>query len=161
LRDLLAWMESSTLGHLMRESGPWTYPVVNLAHLLGVAILFGSLLLLDLRLIGLWRRVPLSALADIADPVATFAFGLAVVSGVALLATNATEYIGNPFLLVKFPAIAVGFVNVMVLKRTAAWRARRERALSGPESRQLALMGGISLLSWLTAVSAGRLVGYW
>ena len=37
----MAWMEASTLGHFMRESGPWTYAIVNLAHILGLATLWG------------------------------------------------------------------------------------------------------------------------
>ncbi|MBI4887432.1 MAG: DUF2214 domain-containing protein, partial [Acidobacteria bacterium] len=53
MRDFLAWMQASTLGVSMRESGVWTYAVVNLTHILGVATLFGSILILDLRLLGL------------------------------------------------------------------------------------------------------------
>ena len=54
---LLAWLESSALGHAMRESGVWTYGLVNLTHILGVSSLFGSVLVLDLRLLELWRGV--------------------------------------------------------------------------------------------------------
>jgi hypothetical protein len=88
-------------------------------------------------------------------------FLVAATSGVGLLATKATEYIGNPFLYIKFPAIAVGLLNVFVLHRSAAWRARRTRPLSPREHRQLAWMGGTSLVCWLTAISAGRLIAYW
>ena len=159
--DFLSWMESSALGQLMRAAGPWPYAVVNLFHILGVASLFGSILVLDLRLLGLWRHVGLAGLASAAVPVGRVGVALALVTGVLLLATNATEYIGNPFLMVKFPAIAIGLVNVFVLSRSAAWRARGTRELSPAESRQLRLLGGISLASWLTAVSAGRLIAYW
>jgi hypothetical protein len=48
----MAWLEGSALGHVMRESGVWTYGIVNLVHILGVCCLFGSVLILDLRLIG-------------------------------------------------------------------------------------------------------------
>jgi hypothetical protein len=159
--DFLAWMEASTLGRLMRESGVWTYACVNLVHILGVASLFGAVLVLDLRLVGITRRVPLAALADAAAPVAAAGFVVAVTSGTALLATNATDYIGNPFLLIKFPAIAVGLINALAIRRSAAWRARRQRELTPAETRRLALMGGISLAAWLTAVAAGRMIGYW
>jgi hypothetical protein len=159
--DFLSWMESSALGQLMRAAGPWPYAAVNLFHILGVASLFGSILVLDLRLLGLWRHVGLAGLASAAVPVGRVGVALALVTGVLLLATNATEYIGNPFLMVKFPAIAIGLVNVFVLSRSAAWRARGMRELSPAESRQLRLLGGISLASWLTAVSAGRLIAYW
>jgi hypothetical protein len=52
-------------------------------------------------------------------------------------------------------------VNAIVLRRTAAWHALTTRNLSRSETRRLALMGGVSLVSWLTAVGAGRIIGYW
>lgn len=161
LSELLAWIQSSALGVFMRQSGPWTYAVVNLAHILGVSSLFGSILVLDLRLLGVGRRVPLEPLSRATLPVSKTGFAVAATTGVALLSSNATEYIGNPFFLIKFPAIALGLLNVWVLSRTSAWRARSERELSAPEQRQLAVMGGVSLGCWLTAVSAGRMIGYW
>ncbi|HUK35618.1 MAG TPA: hypothetical protein VLV86_16990 [Vicinamibacterales bacterium] len=154
-------MQASALGHFMRESGPWTYAIVNLAHVLGISTLFGSILVLDLRLVGLGRRVPLSALSSSVVPVATTGFVIAATTGVGLLATKATEYVGNPFLLIKFPAIALGLLNVGILKRTAAWRAHRVRELTRVEDRQLAVLGGVSLLCWLTAITAGRMIAYW
>jgi hypothetical protein len=157
----LAWLESSALGTFMRDSGPWTYPVVNVIHVLGVATLFGAVLVLDLRLLGVGRSKPLAAITTIAAPVAMAGFAVAAASGLCLLAANALEYQGNPVLLVKFSAIGVGLVNAVALRFTAAWRAHRTRDLLRSEARRLALVGGVSLASWLTAVCAGRLIGYW
>jgi hypothetical protein len=78
-----------------------------------------------------------------------------------MLATNATDYAGNPFLLIKFPAIGAGFLNAVILNRQAAWKERKVRILSPSEEKKLAVMGWISLVCWLTAVSAGRMIGYW
>ena len=161
MHDALAWLQSSALGMFMRGSGLWIYPVVNLIHILGVATLFGAVLILDLRLLGVWRRAPLPAIATAAAPVAMAGFALAAASGLCLLATNALEYEKNPFLLVKFAAIGLGLLNAVALRRTAAWRAHATRNLSRSEARRLALMGGVSLASWLTAVTAGRMIGYW
>ena len=161
LPEFLAWIQSSALGVFMRQSGPWTYAIVNLAHVLGVSTLFGSVLILDLHLLGLWRRVPLAVLSRATVPVAQAGFAIAVTTGAALLSSNATDYIGNPFFAVKFPVIGLGLVNVWVLSRLPAWRARGERELSARERRQLAVMGGLSLGCWLTAISAGRMIGYW
>jgi hypothetical protein len=161
VREVLVWIEGTGLGHFMRESGPWTYAAVNTAHILGVAALFGSILVLDLRLLGVSRRLPLTSLASAISPVAIIGFAIAVATGSAMLATKATAYAGNPFLLIKFPAIAIGLVNVAVLNLTPAWRARAIREPSRGEQRQLAVIGGISLVSWLTAISAGRMIGYW
>ena len=154
-------MEGSALGVFMRDSSLWTYPIVNLAHILGIASLFGATLIMDLRLLGVWRRVPLAPLTDATVPVAKAGFVVAATTGVALLATKATEYDGNPYLLIKFAAIALGLVNVFVLNLLPAWRARRERELSQAEGRWLAVMGGTSLACWLAAVTAGRLIAYW
>ena len=161
LSEFLAWMQSSALGVFMLQSGPWTYALVNLGHILGVATLFGSILVLDLRLMGVWRRVPLHALSRAAVPVAQVGFAIAATTGIGLLSSNATEYIDNPFFAIKFPAIGLGLINVGVLSRLSAWRARSEREPSPGESRQLALMGAVSLCCWLTAISAGRMIGYW
>ena len=161
MHDVLAWIEASTLGHLMRETGAWTYAIVNLTHILGIATLFGAILVMDLRLLGFFRHVPLGALSAATTPVGGAGLAVALPSGIALLSANATEYVGNPFFLIKFPAIAFGLLNIAVLMRSRAWQARAARELSAGERRQLAVMGGISLCSWLTAVAAGRMIGYW
>ena len=161
MEDLLAALEVSALGRLMRESGAWTYAFVNLAHVLGIASLFGAVLVLDLRLLGVRGTAPLGPLADAALPAARLGFVLAAASGLGLLAANATDYIGNPFFLVKFPAIGVAVANALIVGRTAAWRAAREGRATGPQRTRLALMGGLSLAAWATAVAAGRLIGYW
>jgi hypothetical protein len=161
VHELLAWLEGSALGHAMRGAGVWTYGLVNLIHILGVSSLFGSLLLLDLRLLGLWRRVPLASIATAAVPVSRAGFTVAAVSGVCLIVTNATEYVGNPFLLIKFPAIALGLLNVAVLETRPAWRARHVQTPTSAESRRLAIMGGTSLLCWSVAIASGRMIGYW
>ena len=157
----MAWLEGSWLGHAMRESGVWTYGVVNLIHILGVASLFGALLVLDLRLLGVWHRVSLPEIARPIVPVTTVGFLVAATSGICLITTNATEYVGNPFLFIKFPAIVLGLINVAVLNLLPAWKERNVRELSSGDQSRLAIVGGISLACWLTAVAAGRLIAYW
>lgn len=157
----MAWLQSSALGHVMRESGVWIYGIVNLIHILAVATLFGSVLLLDLRLMGVWRSVPLAAISKPTVPLAATGFTVAALSGICLLATKATEYVGNPFLYIKFPAIALGLLNVTALNNLPAWKEHRTRDLSRREQETLALFGGMSLACWLTAITAGRMIGYW
>jgi hypothetical protein len=161
VRGALFWLEQSALGEFMRTSSLWTYPIVNLLHIFGIAALFGAATIIDLRLLGVWRRIPLASISDAAVPVATWGFSLAVTMGVGLLAANSTDYVGNPFLLIKFGAIAVGVANVALLNRSAAWKARRVREMLPHEQRTLAVFGGISLATWITAVAAGRMIAYW
>jgi hypothetical protein len=157
LEPLLVWLEGSALGHLMRTSGVWSYGVVNLFHILGLSTLFGSVLVLDLRLLGVWRRVPLTSIEAPTLTLAACGFGVAVISGSALISTNATEYIGNPFLPIKFAAIGLGVLNVGVAQFLPAWRRRSAE----PASAGLKLIGATSLACWLAAVTAGRMLGYW
>jgi hypothetical protein len=159
--SLLSFLQASPLGHFMRESSAWTYAVVNLAHILGISSLFGSVLVLDLRLMGAWPHVPLSSIASTASPIAMAGFVLAAASGIGMLSANGTDYVGNPFLLVKFPAIGLGLLNALVIHRSNAWRVSHTRQLTPPEQRQLKVMGGTSLACWLTAITAGRMIGYW
>lgn len=159
--DLLAWLEASALGHAIRGAGVWAYGVINLVHILGIATLFGSILVLDLRLLGVWRRIPLAAIATSAVPVAATGFCIAALSGLCLITTNATQYLGNPFLLIKFPAIAIGLINVAVVRRLLPRRHGEVHEHDAHHRRQLAITGGVSLVSWLTAITAGRMIGYW
>jgi hypothetical protein len=156
---LLVWLEGSALGQLMRTSGVWSYGVVNLFHILGLSTLFGSVLVLDLRLLGAWRRIPLASLEAPTLVLATCGFAVAVTSGTALITTNATEYLGNPFLPIKFAAIGLGVLNVVVAQLLPVWRQRA--TAEARESVGLKLVGGTSLACWLVAVAAGRMLGYW
>src|SRR5438874_13144299 len=114
MRDLLQWIEATALGHLMRESGPWTYALVNTAHILGVATLFGSILALDLRLLGLWTRVRLADLSSVVTPLGMTCVAIAAGSGGAMLATNATAHVSRPVLVIKRQAIHLGLLNLLL-----------------------------------------------
>ena len=159
--EILTSLEGSALGQVVRGMGVWSYGVINLVHILGISLLFGSIVVLDLRLLGLWRGINLSMIATPAVPVAALGFSAAAISGLCLISVNAIDYVGNPFLYVKFPAIALGLANIIALEFMPAWRQRRTREPSGSETIGLALAGGTSLLCWLTAVAAGRMIGYW
>ncbi len=158
---MLVWLQGSLLGELMRGSGVWAYGVVNLVHIMSVATLFGSVLLLDLKLLGAWRRVPLAALEQPTIPLAVAGFCCAALSGVCLLTTNATDYLGNPFVPIKFAAIALGLLNVAIVVSLPAWRARHAEPLASNHRRALIAAGGTSLACWITAAAAGRMIGYW
>jgi len=94
-------------------------------------------------------------------PIAAAGFVVAAMSGACLISANASTYVGNPFLLIKFPAIAVGLINVGALNRTRAWKEMGSRELSLREGRQLAVFGGMSLACWLTAITCGRMIAFW
>jgi hypothetical protein len=161
LYEVLVFLRGTPIGQAVRSLGVWAYGILNLIHILGVASLFGAVLVLDLRLLGAWKKTSIPVISDVAVPIARTGFCVAACAGICMICTNATDYAGNPFLLIKFPAIALGLVNAVILSRQAAWQQRKMRDFSPHEERKLAWMGGISLACWLTAISAGRLIGYW
>jgi hypothetical protein len=161
VRDAFAWIEQSALGDFMRTSSLWTYAIVNVLHVLGIGSLFGATMVMDLRLLGVWRSVPLATVTTATVPVAAGGLMIAVVTGAGLFATQATEYLGNPFLFIKFAAIAVGVANAAAVRGLPAWQKHGERDLSRGERRNLAIVGGISLAAWIAAIAAGRLIAYW
>ena len=140
--QLFVWLRGSPIGQAMRGAGVWSYGVVNLIHILGVASLFGSVLILDLRLLGFWKKASLAAVSEAAVPIAKVGFCVAATAGICMISTNATDYAGNPFLLIKFPAIGLALVNALVLNRQTAWKERKSRELTDHEQRKLAWMGG-------------------
>lgn len=149
------------LGEFTRSLGVWSYGVINLVHILGIALLFGAILILDVRLLGAWRQIPLAVLSRPTTTMAQIGFVLAVCSGIPMITVKSTDYIGNPFLLIKFPAIALALLNVWLVHRSPAWKAHHARELTEGEQRRLAFGASLSLLFWLTAITAGRMIGYW
>jgi hypothetical protein len=150
---LAARLEGSALSLFLQESG-WLYAWINTAHVLGVGLLIGAIAVLDLRLLGMWRAVPVALLARPTVAVAASGLALAFATGPLLLIVKATEYVENPFLFWKFGAILVGLANVAALRLMGDWRDDR---LAG--RRRVA--GLVSLGAWLGALTAGRMIAYW
>lgn len=144
------------MAEYLRESR-YAYPLVNSAHILALATLFGSILALDLRVLGLFRRVPLGPLAEVLPRVSAVGLGIAAVTGFALLAVQPFDYLANPVFPVKLALIAIGALNALVLHRAAAWRgATRQGTISG----HLRLAAAISVIAWTGAIVAGRWLAF-
>ena len=89
--EWLVALEATAVAGALRGS-VWAYPLVNAVHILGVALLVGAMLPLDLRLLGAWRSVPLAPLWRVLTRTASAGLGLAMVCGTLLFITRATEY---------------------------------------------------------------------
>ena len=78
--QFFVWLRASPIGEAMRGSGVWAYGVVNLIHIIGVASLFGAVLILDLRLLGAWKKVSVAAISAVAVPIAKTGFCIAALA---------------------------------------------------------------------------------
>ncbi len=160
--EAMTWLEASPLAEALRGLGIWAYGIINLFHIIGICCLFGAVLILDLRLMKFWSRVPIPMIASVTVPIATIGGIIAIPSGIAMLAMNTTQYYGNPFLYLKLPVLGLALINVAIVTQLAAWR----RAVAGGIANNrdgfvLALAGGTSLALWTTVITCGRMIGYW
>lgn len=163
--DLATWADqisSLPLATAIRTglSWRWLFPTVETAHVLSIATVFGSILLVDLRLLGLRDRgTRLSALSAELLPFTWIAFALAVVTGGLLFIANAPDYVFNLQFRLKMLLIVLAGVNMAVFqfgayRRVADW----DEQLPPPAAARAA--GLVSLLCWTAVIFLGRWIGF-
>lgn len=153
IESLLAALEQTPAAQWLRGAR-WGYAAVNGAHVLGIAMLVGAILPLDLRLLGLWRSTDRETLVRVLTPVAAAGLILAMTAGLGLFAVRAREYAGLDILLLKLALIAIGAGAAI----TAHLRAGRW--LQGASDGALRLHGLLSMTCWLGALACGRLIAF-
>jgi hypothetical protein len=156
-----AWavaLEQSGLGQTIRES-LWIYPLANVLHVLAVALLLGSIVVFDLRVLGFGKGVATDRLAGLALPVAITALCVAAPTGFVMFTAEAPAYLRNPVFLIKIGLIVLALANIIVFHR-GAFRMRKQWALTtAPPAARLA--AGSSLALWVCIVVAGRFIAYY
>jgi hypothetical protein len=133
------------------------YAVVNAAHILGLALLVGPIAVLDARLLGLFRSVPVAVVAPFLARIAAVGLLAAVAMGFLLFSVRPDHYAANPAFLAKVALVALGTLNALALRRTAAWRCVLEQGRVGLPVR---IAAAASLAVWVLAVLAGRLIAF-
>lgn len=141
------------------RASTWVYPLVSAGHILGFSILVGSVLPLDLRLLGAWRSVALEPLWRVLGASALAGLVLAVACGAALFAVNASEYAQSPVFVAKMIVVAIGVGNAAWLRR-AAPSLLRDGAAVPAIPWQLRTAALVSLLAWTGTLLLGRLIAY-
>lgn len=132
-------------------SHPWAYPALEAVHVVGIALLFGGLMVFELRLLGLARALALPALARLVLPLALLGFGLCALTGLAMFATQPSELLANPAFRLKLALLMAGGAN-------AVWfHARGGIALTDAVAR---VQGLTSLGIWLAVIICGRWIAY-
>ena len=149
-------LQESALGHAMRSS-PALYPAVEILHIIGFVVLVGSILALDLRVLGFGRAIPIQPMAQLLLPLSRFGFLLAISMGFLLFSADAAHTVRNPAFQAKLLLIAAALVNI-VIAHAGPWRRVALWGTEAPGSAKVTAL--VSLLLWLSAVCAGRLIAY-
>ena len=153
----------SAFGEAVQSSafGAWAggdiYPIANLVHLLGLVMLIGGIGILDLRLTGLFRRIPVAPLSSALTPIALFGLALMIPSGATMFASDAASLVHSPTFRWKLILIVLAVANAIAFR--FLWQGKRLRRDSEPPPWGR-LMAGASILLWLWVAALGRMIAY-
>jgi len=142
----------------MRED-LWLYPLVEIFHIVGFVLLVGSIAVLDLRLLGLSKTLPVRALAAHVLPWSTGALLLIVPSGLLMFITHAGDFVSNPAFITKMALLMAAGLNAAlfhagVFRGAASWDANA----AVPAAAKI--HAALSLLLWIAILACGRLLAY-
>ena len=155
MTDLLASLEASAFATWLRESpSVWAYPTVLTLHTLGLGVLVGANWMVDLRVLGAARAVPLGILSR-AFPIMWAGFWVNAISGVLLFVADPAKGTTTLFMW-KLAIIASGVALVLALKRKLYGRGvEMDSASFGVKT-----MAAVSLVIWIAAIATGRWMAY-
>ena len=159
IAGLLASLEASRIAAAIRNT-PVVFPLIESVHVIALTLVFGTILIIDLRLLGLAStRRPFSAVAADVLTWAWGAFALSVVTGALMFITNAPGYYANVYFRAKMALLALAGVNMFVFEFTARrslpdW----DRLPAAPVSGRV--VAAISLALWIGVIFLGRWVAF-
>jgi len=159
LQDLIAYFEDSGLADNIRENDV-LFPLIESVHVVAICLVVGSVLAVDLRLLGLASTTrPVSRVIEGILPLTWAAFAVALASGSLLFISNATKYLENGYFVAKMFLIAAAGLNMAIFhlvngKDLKRWENERRLPF------QAKLAGGLSIVLWIAVVACGRWIGF-
>ena len=157
LTELLAALEASALPTALRASRQ-AYPVVNALHILSIGTLFGSILALDLRLLGAARSISIQPLARYLPRVAGIGLAFAMLTGLLLFSVQPFDYVENRAFLLKVALVAFGALHALIVHASGSWKRLSDGA--GSVEGPLRVSAALSLATWTTAIFSGRFIAF-
>lgn len=153
----MEWLESTALAEWVRTSLVG-YPLVLTVHSIGMAIMVGIVSVVDLRLIGWFKRIPYTALDNLIR-VAWYGLAVNVITGAAIFTSQAVFYVSSPVFIVKMLMVVSGSITAAYMQP----RLRREAAgwsAGGAVPQGIRTLAMASLAMWLIAITMGRFTAY-
>jgi hypothetical protein len=153
----LAWLDDTQLSHFIAET-TWAYPTLETMHTVGMALLIGSLGLVDLRVLGFKPELPLLETQRLL-PLAWLGFTLNAVSGTLLFISDSVMFYSSYTFRLKIVLIILGGINAALLGRKV-FQPGPSGAAPSPPTVGAKWIAGTSLVFWFGAIIAGRLIAY-
>jgi hypothetical protein len=160
LDGTLTALENTPFASAVRGDWEWAFPNIETIHVLSLALVFGSILMIDLRLLGVTsRNSTVSKLSAEVLPFTWIAFVIAAISGTLLFISNARIYFHNLQFELKFLCMFLAAINMAVF-HFGAYRSvlQWDNRLPPPLSARVA--GGLSILLWVSVIFFGRWIGF-
>ena len=156
---ILKWLEASGLAARIRES-LFLFPLIESVHVIGLALVFGTILIIDLRLLGSASvERPFRKMASDILKWTWAAFALAAVTGSLMFITNAGVYYHNFYFRAKMLLLVLAGLNMLAFELTAGRTVRSwDKAPSAPPSGRAVAV--LSIVIWIGVIFAGRLIGF-
>lgn len=154
---MLAWLEGSQYSVWMRGE-LWGWPLALTVHAFGTALVVGFIVIIDLRLLGLFEAIPYTSLNRL-FPVIWVALVIQFLSGFALWMTKPTQYVTDGAFVLKFSLLVVGTILTLYFHGTVKREAAAWEAAGAVSSRGLKFVAA-TLLVWCSVLIAGRLTAH-
>jgi hypothetical protein len=157
--SICQWIFQTPLSVSIRES-IWVYPILNVLHCVGILLVAGTIIVVDLRLLGLgMRRSPVSSVVSQVLPWTLSGFGFMFVTGSLLAWSEPLKLYRSLFFPWKLLFLALAGLNALlfhygIYRGVGAW----DSASLTPVRARLA--GAVSIVCWISVIAAGRAVGY-
>lgn len=155
--EFLAWLETTAIANAIRAS-IWMYPALETAHYIGIAFLVGSIMLIDLRLLGVGKSLPLGTMIKLL-PWVWAGFLINVTSGSLIFIYGATGFGVNVAFWVKMTLMALAGVNAFIFQ-LAVNRSGDEWVATGQVPIPVKSIATLSFLLWIAVVTTGRWMAY-
>lgn len=156
--NFLEWLQNTPLAIWVAET-LWAYPLLETLHTLGMAMLLGTLGLINLRVLGYKSALSLFGTRDLL-PVAWIGFTVNAASGLMLFTSDAVNFFASNTFRVKILLIVLAGINAAILSRRLYADGGAEVAVGNSDST-MRLLAGSSLVFWVVAVICGRIYAYY
>ena len=159
LTELMEWLEASSLAVFIHNTA-WAFTTIELVHVFAIALVIGTIAIVDLRLLGLAStKRPFTELARQVLPFTWVAFAVAVIAGSLLFISQATAYFASTTFRIKMLLIVAAGINMLIFELITV-RGVKEWDVKPIPVRAARLAGGISIACWALVLVFGRWTGF-